>query len=128
MKGFFDENIVKEALKNNYFRKVVYTGKNSQVVLMSLNPGENIGMEVHRKYDQVLVNVSGNGICILNGKKGRFDKDSLVYVPKGTWHDFINKGKKRLKLFTMYSPVNHKPGTIHKTKKDAEIAERNEKD
>lgn len=119
MTKFFYENIKKEALKNNYFRKVLYTGKNSQVVVMSLLPGENIGMEVHKKYDQVLVNVVGKGVCILSGKKMPFVEGSLVYVPKGTWHDFTNTGKNRLKLFTMYSPPNHKPGTIHKTKAEA---------
>ena len=117
--SFFDRNIKKEALKNNFFRKVLYTGKNSQVVVMSLNPKEDIGMEVHKKYDQVLVNVSGKGICILNKKRLKFEENSMVYVPKRTWHNFINTGKTRLKLFTLYSPANHPPGTIHKTKAEA---------
>ena len=127
-KIFFDKNIRKEALKNSFFRKVLYTGRNAQVVVMSLKPRENIGMEVHKKYDQILVNVIGKGICILNGKKMKFDENSLVYVTKETWHNFINTGKSKLKLFTIYSPPNHKPGTIHKTKKDAERAEKLEKD
>jgi len=118
-KTFFNKNIIGEARKNNFFRKVLYTGKNSQVVVMSLLPGEDIGMEVHKKYDQILVNVTGKGRCILNGKKMPFVEGSLVYVPKGTWHNFTNIGKTRLKLFTTYSPPNHKPGTIHKTKADA---------
>ncbi len=118
-KTFFDKNIIEEAHKNNFFRKVLYTGKNSQVVVMSLLPGENIGMEVHKKYDQVLVNVTGKGVCILGGKKMPFVEGLLVYVPKGVWHNFINTGKTKLKLFTMYSPPNHKPSTIHKTKADA---------
>jgi len=125
MGKFFNWNIKKEALKNNYFRKVLETRANAQVVVMSLNPGENIGMEVHKKYDQILVNVKGKGICILNGKRMKFDADSLVYVPKGTRHDFINTGKTRLKLFTIYAPANHPRGTIHKSKEDAEKAEKN---
>ena len=122
--AFFDKNIKEEALKNNFFRKVLYTGKNSQVVVMSLNPKEDIGMEVHKKYDQILVNVSGKGTCILNKKKLKFDENSMAYVPKGTWHNFINTGKTRLKLFTIYSPPNHPPGTVHKTKEEAERKER----
>lgn len=124
MKNFFDKDIKKEALKNNYFRKVLETRKNAQVVVMSLKSGENIGMEVHKKYDQILVNVTGKGICILNGKKMLFDENKLVYVPKGTMHDFINIGKKKLKLFTIYSPANHPPNTIHKTKADSELKEK----
>ena len=124
MKSFFDKDIKKEALKNNYFRKVLETRKNAQVVVMSLLPGENIGMEVHKKYDQILVNVTGKGICILNRKKMPFDENKLVYVPKGTMHDFINIGKTKLKLFTIYSPANHPPNTIHKTKADAELKDR----
>src|SRR3989338_138717 len=127
-KKFFDENIIKIALRNNFFRKVLETRDNAQVVVMSLKPKEDIGMEVHKKYDQILVNVEGKGKCILNEKKMKFDEGSLVYVPKVTWHNFINTGKKELKLFTIYSPPNHPPGTIHKTKADALRAERDEED
>lgn len=124
MKRFFNRNIRKEALRNKFFRKVLETGRNAQVVVMSLKPGEDIGMEVHKKYDQILVNARGKGVCILNGVKGKFEENSLVYVPKGTWHNFINTGKSALKLLTIYSPPNHPPKTIHKTKKDAERLER----
>jgi mannose-6-phosphate isomerase-like protein (cupin superfamily) len=110
-------------LRNNYFRKVLVTEKNSQLVVMCLLPGEEIGMEIHKKYDQILVNVSGKGKCILNKKNMPFNQDDLVFVPKGTWHNFINTGKSKLKLFTIYSPSNHPPGTIHKTKEDAMNAE-----
>ena len=127
MKEFFDKNIRKEAINNKYFRKVLNTGKNAQSVVMSLKPKEEIGTEVHKKYDQILVNVKGNGYCVLDGKKMKFEKDSLVYVPKGTWHNFVNSGKEDLKLFTIYSPPNHPPGTIHRTKKDAQKAESGEK-
>lgn len=128
MRKFFDKNIIKEALKNNFFRKVLETRANAQVVVMSLKPREDIGMEVHKKYDQILVNVKGAGRCILNGKKMEFNSGDLVYVPKGTWHNFVNTGNTALKLFTIYAPANHKPGTIHKTKQDAERAEMAEKD
>ncbi|MCX6749656.1 MAG: cupin domain-containing protein [Candidatus Pacearchaeota archaeon] len=124
MKSFFSTNIKKEALKNNFFRKVLATKANAQVVVMSLKSKEDIGMEIHKKYDQILVNTGGKGIYIINGKKGKFEENFLVYVPKGSWHNFINTGKTKLKLFTIYSPPNHKPGTIHKTKKDAEKAEK----
>lgn len=123
-KKFFDENIIKRAFKNNFFRKVLETRDNAQVVVMSLRPKEDIGMEVHEKYDQILVNVKGKGRCILNGKKMKFDEGSLVFVPHGTRHDFVNTGKKELKLFTIYSPPNHPPGTVHKTKADALKAEK----
>ena len=126
-KGFVD-NIEDLAEKNTFFRKVLYTSKHSQLVVMSLKPKEDIGMEVHKKYDQILVNVEGKGKCMLNEKKMKFDEGSLVYVPNGTWHNFINAGKKELKLFTIYSPPNHPPGTIHKTKADALRAERDEED
>ena len=124
MRKSFNENIIKIALENSFFRKVLYTGANSQVVVMSLEVNEDIGMEVHKKYDQVLVNVTGKGICILNGRKGKFEENDLVYVPKGTKHNFINVGKTRLKLFTIYSPANHPPKTIHKTKAEAELKEK----
>jgi len=85
-------------------------------------------MEIHKKYDQILVNVSGKGVSIVNGKKRKFLKNTLAYVPKGTWHNFVNIGKTDLKIYTIYSPANHKPGTVHKTKRDAERAELKEKD
>ena len=128
MSRFFSANIRKEALKNNFFRKVLTTKSNSQVVVMSLKQGEDIGMEVHKRYDQILVNVSGKGSFVAGKERGKFHKDSLVYIPKGTKHNFINTGKSTLKLFTIYSPPNHPPGTLHQTKKDAERAEKNKND
>jgi len=121
---FYKTDIRKEALKNNFFRKVLATKKNAQVVVMALNPGEDIGMEIHKKYDQILVNVKGNGVYDVNKKRGKFNENTMVYVPRGTWHNFINTGKTKLKLYTIYSPPNHPPKTIHKTKKDAELDEK----
>ena len=124
MRRFFNKNIRAEALRNRFFRKVLETRSNAQLVVMSLKPKEDIGMEIHDRYDQILVNVKGKGVCILNGKRGKFVENSLVYVPKGTRHDFVNTGKTAMKLFTIYSPPNHPPGAVHKTKKDAEKAEK----
>lgn len=124
-------SIEKETLKNNYFRKVLFTGKHEQLVVMCLQPKEEIGNEVHPKTDQFIRIEQGNAEFVLNnGKDKHMAKEGyVVVVPAGTWHNVINTSKtKKLKLYTIYSPPNHKPGTIHKTKKDAEKAERLGKD
>lgn len=122
----FNQNIVKLAQQNKFFRQEVKTGPHSQVVLMSLRPGEEIGAEVHHHVDQTLVFVKGEGEAILDGEKSPVTKNSLVFVPAGTNHNFINTGKRALKLFTIYAPPEHKPGTVHKTKKQAEKAHEHE--
>jgi mannose-6-phosphate isomerase-like protein (cupin superfamily) len=124
-------SIEKETLKNNYFRKVLFTGKHEQLVVMSLNPREEIGNEVHKKVDQFFRIEAGIAEFVLNnGKDKHIAKDGYaVIVPAGTWHNVINISKtKKLKLYTIYSPPNHKPGTIHKTRIDAEKAEKAGKD
>ena len=123
-------SIEKEALKNNYFRKVLFTSKHEQLVIMSLNSGEEIGNEVHPKTDQFFRIERGEAKFILNnGKDIHFAKEGYsVVIPAGTWHNVVNISKEKLKLYTIYSPPNHKPGTIHKTKKDAEKAEKLEHD
>lgn len=130
-KNFFGADIEKETLKNNYFRKVLFTGKHAQLVVMSLKPKEEIGNEVHRKVDQFFRIEQGKAKFVLNNGRNKhiaMNGDAVV-VPAGTWHNVINASKnKKLKLYTIYSPSNHKPGTIHKTKKDAEEAEKFEKD
>ena len=120
----FNTNIRKAAMKNKYFRRVLSTAKNSQIVVMSLRPGEDIGMEVHKDVDQVLIFLTGTGEAKVHGEKSKIGKDSIVHVPMGTWHNFTNTGKTVMKLFTTYSPPEHKPGTIHKTKKEAMAAEK----
>ena len=116
----FNENILELAEANPWFRKVVATGPNTQVVVMSLPPGGEIGMETHPDVDQVLVFVSGEGAAILDGKRSKVGPGSLVQVPAGTRHNFVNTGLKDLRLYTVYAPPEHQPGTIHRTKADAD--------
>jgi mannose-6-phosphate isomerase-like protein (cupin superfamily) len=118
----FNEDIVKRAKANSYFREVVATGPHSQIVLMSIPPGGDIGDEVHHDVDQTLVFVAGEGQAILDGKKSVVGVDRLVYVPAGTRHNFVNTGKGDLRLYTIYAPPEHEPGTIHKTKAEADAA------
>lgn len=125
MKDYFG-SIEKETLKNDYFRRVLYTGEHSQLVVMSLNAGEEIGNEVHSNVDQFLRVEKGEFKFILhNGKETHVAASGYaVVVPAGTWHNVVNVSKGRSKLYTIYSPPNHPEGTIHKTKEDAEKAER----
>ena len=128
MTGYFGP-IEKQTVANNFFRKVLFTGKHEQLVLMSLKPSEEIGNEVHPNVDQFFRIESGEAKFVLrNGKEKHIAKDGFsVIVPAGTWHNVINNSKTRkLKLYTVYSPPNHPKGTIHKTKADAEIAEAKE--
>jgi mannose-6-phosphate isomerase-like protein (cupin superfamily) len=89
---------------------------------MSIPPGGDIGEEVHDDVDQTLVFVQGEGQAILDGEKSAVAVDRLVYVPAGTRHNFVNTGKVDLRLYTIYAPPEHKPGTIHKTKAEADAA------
>lgn len=118
-------SIEKQTLKNNYFRKVLFTGKYIQLVVMCLKPKEEIGNEVHGKIDQFFRIESGEAKFILKGKQKNIAKDGdAVIVPAGTYHNVINNSKtKKLKLYTIYSPPNHPDKTTHKTKKEAEKAE-----
>jgi len=118
-------SIEKQTLKNNYFRKVLFTGKHAQLVLMCLKPKEEIGNEMHKHVDQFFRLESGEAKFVFNGKTKHIVKNGdAVIVPAGTYHNVINNSKtKKLKLYTIYSPPNHPPNTIHKTKADAERAE-----
>ena len=116
-------NIEQESLLNKNFRKVLYTAKNSQLVVMSLLPKEEIGEEVHQ-LDQFIRVEAGQGKTILNDKEYELANGFAVVVPAGTKHNIINTSEmEEMKLYTVYSPPNHKDGTIHATK---EIAEANE--
>ncbi len=121
-------SIEKQTLSNNYFRKVLFTGKHAQLVVMCLKPGEEIGNEVHKHVDQFFRLEAGEAKFVFNGKESHIVKNKgggAVIVPAGTYHNVINNSKtKKLKLYTIYSPPNHPPGTIHKTKADAERAEK----
>ena len=125
MKAFIG-SIDKQTLKNNYFRKVLFTGKHAQLVVMSLLPAEEIGNEVHRHVDQFFRIEGGEAKFVFNGKEKHIVKNGdAVVVPAGTFHNVINNSKtKKLKLYTIYSPPNHSKGTIHKTKAEAERAEK----
>ncbi|HEY4913490.1 MAG TPA: cupin domain-containing protein [Candidatus Dormibacteraeota bacterium] len=116
-------NIKKAAKDNDFFRKVLFTGTKSQLVLMSLRPGEEIGTEVH-KVDQILYVVDGEGKVVLDGVDKEFEKGEIVFVPAGVQHNVINSDDQPMKLFTIYSPPQHAEGTVHRTKAVADEAER----
>jgi mannose-6-phosphate isomerase-like protein (cupin superfamily) len=117
-------HIEKETLKNKYFRRVLFTGKHAQLVVMSLKPGEEIGNEVHAKVDQFFRIEQGEATFVFNGKKRKARTADAVVVPAGTHHNVVNSSKtETLKLYTIYSPPNHPAGTVHKTKGEAEAAE-----
>ena len=113
------EKVQQSALENNNFRKVLFTNKYSQVVLMSIPPGEDIGSEVHETVDQVLVFVKGSGRAVVAGETHDIRAGDMFAVAAGTEHDFINTGDEALKLFTVYSPPEHPDGVVHATKADA---------
>lgn len=117
MKGYVT-NIEKDSLENENFRKVIYTAKHSQLVLMSLLPDEDIGAEVHH-LDQFLRVEKGTGKAILNGVEYPIEDGSSIVVPEGTEHNIINTGSEPMKLYTLYSPPNHLDGTVHRSKTDA---------
>jgi mannose-6-phosphate isomerase-like protein (cupin superfamily) len=111
------------AKSNDAFRREVATGSHSQVVVMTLPPGEEIGEEVHEQGDQLLVFVDGDGEAIVAGETSRVAAGDGIYVPAGTLHNFRNTGSGPLRIMTMYAPPEHAPGTVHETKADAEAAE-----
>ena len=118
MNGFITD-IEKDTLDNNFFRRVLYTARNSQLVVMALKPGEEIGEEVHEGHDQFIRIESGAGEVVLNGEI-HFVKDGFaVVVPAGVRHNVINTSNGMMKLYTIYSPPEHKEGTVHQTKEDA---------
>ena len=118
MKGFV-QNIESIAVKNEDFRQVLYTAKNCQLVIMSLKPKEDIGMEVH-ELDQFFRVEEGTGEAILDGIHRIISAGFAVLVPAGTNHNIINTGTTPMKLYTLYSPPNHRDGVIHHTRADAE--------
>jgi len=118
MKGFV-KSIENIAVKNVDFRQVLYTAKNCQLVVMSLKPKEEIGAEVH-KLDQFFRVEEGTGEAVLDGVHTKIEAGFAVLVPAGTNHNIINTGNAALKLYTLYSPPNHRDGVIHHTRADAE--------
>jgi mannose-6-phosphate isomerase-like protein (cupin superfamily) len=117
MNGFV-QNIENIAVKNEDFRRVVYTAKSSQLVLMALKPKEEIGAEVH-KLDQFFRVEEGQGEAVLDGVRTQILAGYAVLIPAGTNHNIINTGKTAMKLYTIYSPPNHRDGVVHHTRADA---------
>lgn len=118
-----NEDIVALAMRNDAFRREVITGPHSQVVLMTIQPGGEIGEEVHDDVDQTLVFVDGEGSAILDDATSPVRAGSLAFVPAGTKHNFVNTGPAPLRLYTVYAPPEHAPGTVHQTKAEADAAE-----
>jgi mannose-6-phosphate isomerase-like protein (cupin superfamily) len=116
----FNVDIVAAAKANTFFRQVLSTGPNAQVVVMSIPPGGEIGEETHDHVDQVLAFLEGQGVAILDGEQSPVGPDRLVHVPAGTRHNFVNTGSGHLRLYTVYAPPQHAPGTIHRTKAEAD--------
>ncbi|MFH1990638.1 MAG: cupin domain-containing protein [Patescibacteria group bacterium] len=120
MKGF-RANIENETLENGNFRKVLYTAKHSQLVLMSLKPGQDIGMEVHLDNDQFFRFEKGQGKAVIDGNEYELKDGVAVVVPAGAEHNIINTSESEdLKLYTIYSPAHHKDGVVRATKEVAE--------
>lgn len=114
-------NIENATLANEFFRRVLYTGRHMQLVVMSLRPHEDIGVEIHETVDQFLRIETGEGKVIMNGEERAIKDGDAFIVPAGTRHNVINtSAEKPLKLYTIYPPPHHKDGVIHQTKQDAE--------
>jgi mannose-6-phosphate isomerase-like protein (cupin superfamily) len=122
MKGFVDdiEHLTED---NQDFRRVLYTGANLQLVLMALKPGEEIGEEVHDDRDQFFRIEAGAGEVLIDGARHQVKDDDAIIVPAGARHNVINTGSEPLKLYTVYGPPEHKDGTVHHTKAEADAHE-----
>lgn len=119
-------NVIKQAQDNPYFRQVLATGRHTQVVVMSIPAGGEIGEEVHEENDQLLLLVQGRGNVVLDGETAEFTTGDLVLVPAGARHNFITAGDEPMKIVTTYSPPHHPDGTVHRTKAEADAAETSE--
>lgn len=121
MKGYIDD-IEDRTEENRDFRRVLYTGKNMQLVLMSLEPGEEIGLETHVDTDQFFRVEEGKGEVLIDGRTTNIESDTAIIVPAGARHNVRNTGNKPMKLYTIYAPPHHADGTVHVTKADAEAS------
>ena len=119
MKGYVD-NIEQVTVANDHFRQVLYTGKYLQLVLMTLQPGEEIGSEVHEDRDQFFRIEEGSGEVHIDGVANKVEDDFAVIVPAGARHNVVNTGEGPLRLYTLYGPPEHKDRTVHKDKAQAE--------
>jgi mannose-6-phosphate isomerase-like protein (cupin superfamily) len=116
----FHTNIEKDTVDNTNFRKVLYTGEHLQLVLMSLKPEEEIGMETHPDIDQFFRFDAGTGKAIINGNEYEITDGDCIIIPAGSEHNIINTGEEELKMYTIYTPPHHKEGTLFATKDEAE--------
>lgn len=120
----YTEDVPRLARENENFRQVLFTTARSQLVLMSLKPGEEIGEEVHEETDQVLAFVEGEGEAVIEGRRESVRAGTVIVIPGGTRHNFVNNGSASLKLFTIYTPPEHPDGTLHRTWEEADEYER----
>lgn len=120
----YAEDVTRMARENEDFRRVLFTTDRSQLVLMSLKPGEEIGEEVHEGIDQVLAFVEGEGEAVIEGERSPVRAGSVVVVPGGTRHNFVAGAGSALRLYTVYTPPEHPDGTVHRTKEEADEYER----
>ena len=122
MKGFVAD-IEELTEENSDFRRVLYTGKNLQLVLMAIQPGDEIGEEVHGDRDQFFRVEEGEGEVRIDGKVSKIEGDDAIIVPAGARHNIVNTGDEPLRLYTLYAPLEHRDGTVHKTKADADASD-----
>lgn len=118
----FNKDMIDLATKNKFFQKEAYLDENVQIVLMHLEPGEDIGEETHDA-DQTTYFVAGEGQAVVDGSRTKVSPNHMIVIPKGAKHNIINKGEEPLKLFSVYAPPAEEPGVSNKTKADAEAAE-----
>jgi mannose-6-phosphate isomerase-like protein (cupin superfamily) len=128
MASVIHHTIATEAQKSPDFRRVLWTGKHSQLVIMTIPVGGEIGEEVHEDTDQILTFVSGTGKAVVSGNERNVAQGDLVVVPAGLTHNFVNTGQNPLILYTVYGPPEHADGAVHKTKAQADRAEESGRD
>lgn len=116
----FIHDIKEKAKQNSYFRQVLATGTHTQIVVMSIPAGQDIGEETHQGNDQILYFVDGEGKAVINSEEKEFEENDIFLIKAGTKHNFVNTGEEDLKIITAYSPPHHPDGTIHETKADAQ--------
>lgn len=122
-------NVEQEAMKNTAFRVTPWTGEHMQMTLMCIPPGGEIGLECHPKVDQFICIVEGQGVVKMGDCKNNLSSECVVsrgcafFIPACTWHNLINTGRCPIKLYSLYAPPQHPPGTVHQTKRDADKAE-----
>jgi mannose-6-phosphate isomerase-like protein (cupin superfamily) len=122
MNAFLDD-IEQQTERNRDFRRVMFTGPYLQLVLMTLQPGEDIGEEVHNDTDQFFRVEQGEGEVVIDGYARPIDDGTAIVIPAGARHNVVNTGRKPLRLYTLYAPPHHADGTVHRTRADAELAE-----